>query len=113
MKKMIHALSFATALSIFSMQVRAEDNSAAVATSTATDSAVLEKSLQGLDWNQFRTVVESIPKLKADVDAYGPLGWQYVQANYRNYGWKRNIDKLDDEQKRQLASLIESAKKTR
>jgi len=50
-----------------------------------------------------------VPKLKADVDAYGEFGWQYVQMNYKTYKWKRNIDKLDDEQKHQLTRLIRSA----
>lgn len=47
-----------------------------------------------------------MPKLKSAVDAYGPAGWQFVQANYRNYGWKRNIDHLDAGQKKQLADKI-------
>lgn len=109
MKKLIHAMSLAIALSFGTVQAQADGASTGIA---APDSAALEKSLQSLDWGQFKSVVEAIPKLKADVDAYGPLGWQYVEANYRTYGWKRSIDKLDEEQKRQLASLIESAKKT-
>ena len=70
------------------------------------DSAKLEKDLQRLPWRQFRAVVESVPKLKSAVDAYGPVGWQFVQANYRNYGWKKNIDHLDAGQKKQLADKI-------
>lgn len=77
------------------------------------DSQHLERELQSLNWEQFRYVVESVPKLRADVDAYGRLGWQYVQANYSRYHWKKNIDKLDVSQKRQLAALIEKAKKRR
>jgi len=77
-----------------------------------TDSAQLEKELQQLDWKQFKSAVEAIPKLKADVDAYGPLGWQYVEANYKTYGWKKSIDKLDDTQKKQLAELIQAARKS-
>lgn len=73
-------------------------------------SSQMEKDLQQLNWKQFRSVIESVPKLKADVDAYGPLGWQYVQANYTSYGWKKNIDRLDDAQKKQLADLIQAAK---
>ena len=107
MKRKLYAIAIALMLSFGAAHAHADDASAA----TMPDSAVLEKSLQSLDWNQFRSVVEAIPKLKADVDAYGPMGWQYVEANYRTYGWKRNIDKLDAEQKRQLAALIESAKK--
>ena len=77
------------------------------------DSAALEKALQGLSWRQFRSVVEAVPKLKAAVDAYGPAGWQFVQANYRRYGWKKNIDRLDDAQKNQLAGEIERARRIR
>lgn len=70
----------------------------------------LEKALQGLTWAQFKAVVEAIPKLKADVDAYGPLGWQYVQTNYRTYPWRKNLRKLQDDQKKRLAELIDEAK---
>ena len=76
----------------------------------AVDSATLEKELQRLPWTQFKAVVESVPKLKAGVDAYGPLGWQFVQANYSRYGWKKNIDKLDERQKQQLAEQIRRVK---
>lgn len=74
------------------------------------DSEQLEKGLQSLSWEQFRSVVNSIPKLKADVDAYGPLGWQYVQSNYRTYHWRKNINKLHADQKIQLAGLIRDAR---
>ena len=70
----------------------------------------MEKDLQSLDWAQFRSVIEAVPKMKADVDAYGAVGWQYVQANYRTYAWRKNIDRLDDERKAQLADLIQLAK---
>jgi hypothetical protein len=82
----------------------------AAAAGVVPDSGQLEKDLQGLPWKKFRSVVEAIPKLKADIEAYGPIGWQYVQANYATYKWKKNIDKLDDDQKRHLADLIRSAK---
>ena len=81
----------------------------AVARNAEVDSAKMEKDLQRLPWKQFRSVVESEPKLKAGIDAYGPAGWQFVQANYRTYGWKRNIDKLDERQKKQLAEKIRRA----
>ncbi len=81
----------------------------AVARNVEVDSAKMEKDLQRLPWKQFRSVVESEPKLKAGIDAYGPAGWQFVQANYRTYGWKRNIDKLDERQKKQLAEKIRRA----
>lgn len=77
------------------------------------DSRKIEKDLQGLPWNQFRSVIESVPKMKADVEAYGPIGWKYVQANYKTHGWKKNIDKLDAAQKKRLVELIEIAKRTK
>lgn len=76
-----------------------------------TDNRQIEKDLQGLTWKQFRSVVESIPKLKADIEAYGPLGWQYVQKNYKTHGWRKNVGKLDETQKRQLVELIEAARR--
>ena len=85
----------------------------ASARSREPDSAQMEKDLQRLPWTKFRAIIESVPKLKADVDAYGPLGWQYVQANYARYGWRKNIDKLDAVQKKQLAGLIQKAKNSR
>lgn len=66
----------------------------------------LERQLQSLPWEQFRAVVESEPKLKADVDAYGPLGWAYVQKKYRTYPWSRNIERLEPERRQQLATKI-------
>jgi len=82
-----------------------------IVTAPTPDSRQLEKELQRLDWNQFRSVLEAIPKLKADVDAFGPSGWQFVQANYRYYPWRRLIDKLDTEQRQHLSELIQAAKK--
>ncbi|HJW24125.1 MAG TPA: hypothetical protein VJ576_04440 [Rhodocyclaceae bacterium] len=81
-----------------------------VETAGSADNEQLEKALQSLPWEQFRAVVEAIPKLKADVDAYGPLGWQYVQANYRTYPWRKNIKKLHEPQKKHLAELIDQAR---
>ncbi|MDD5248907.1 MAG: hypothetical protein PHY45_07975 [Rhodocyclaceae bacterium] len=77
------------------------------------DSAHLERALQGLSWEQFRAVIEAIPKLKADVEAYGPAGWEYVKRRYKTYAWRKNIDKLDSDEKKKLAALIESAAGTR
>jgi hypothetical protein len=77
------------------------------------DSKKLEKDLQSLPWNQFRAVVEAVPKLKADVERYGPTGWKYVEVNFQSYGWKKNIDKLDDEQRKLLVELIRKAKDAR
>jgi hypothetical protein len=96
----------ATAADISSVSA---SEASAVAIGNAPDSKQLETDLQQLTWKQFKSVVEAVPKLKADVDAYGEFGWQYVQMNYKTYKWKRNIDKLDDEQKHQLTRLIRSA----
>lgn len=76
------------------------------------DSMKLEKELQSSSWPGFRSVVEALPKLRAEVDRYGPLGWQYVRANYRTHPWKKVIDRLDTDQRRQLADLIQKAKGT-
>ena len=75
------------------------------------DSRQMEKDLQQLPWKQARSIIQSVPKLKASVDAYGPLGWQFVEANYQHYHWKKNIDKLDAPKKRELAELIRKAEK--
>ena len=74
------------------------------------DSKQMEKDLQHLPWKHFRSVVESVPKLKSGIDAYGTIGWKFVQANYTTYPWKKNIEKLDSPQKIRLAELIQSAK---
>ncbi|QDX82206.1 hypothetical protein B9N43_13695 [Denitratisoma sp. DHT3] len=66
----------------------------------------LERQLQSLPWEQFRAVVESEPRLKADVDAYGPLGWAYVQKKYRTHPWAHNIERLEPERRQQLAAKI-------
>ena len=76
------------------------------------DSRQMEKDLQQLPWKQARSIIESVPKLKASVDAYGPLGWQFVEANYQHYRWKKNIDKLDAAKRRDLAELIRKAQNT-
>lgn len=70
------------------------------------DSKQIEKDLQRLPWPQFKSVIEAIPKLKADVDAYGPLGWQYLKTNYKTHAWQKNIDRLDATQRKQLIALI-------
>ena len=75
------------------------------------DSQKLEKDLQSLDWKQFKSVIEAIPPIRAEVNKYGPLGWQYVQQHYRTYPWKRPIDRLSGGQKIELARLIENARK--
>ena len=77
------------------------------------DSRQMEKDLQRLPWKQLRSIIEAVPKLRAGVEAYGPVGWKFVQANYKSYGWKRNIDKLDATQKSQLVELIQKAKSSR
>jgi hypothetical protein len=60
-----------------------------------------------------RWVVESVPKLKAGVDAYGPMGWRYVQSRYATYPWKSSIDRLDTAEKLHLVELIRRARKVR
>ncbi len=77
------------------------------------DSLKLERELQSLSWQRFRSVVEGIPKLRAEVDRHGQFGWQYVRANYRTYPWKKNIDRLDPDQKLELALLIQKARTAR
>lgn len=77
------------------------------------DSKLLEQDLQRLNWKQFRWVVESVPKLKAGVDAYGPMGWRYVQSRYATYPWKNSIDRLDAAEKLHLVELIRRARKVR
>lgn len=76
------------------------------------DSRKLEKDLQSLNWTQFKSVIEAIPPIRAEVNKYGPLGWQYVQQHYRTYPWKRPIDRMAGWQKIELARLIENARST-
>jgi hypothetical protein len=94
-------------------QAVAETAIAAPTTDEETDARKMEKDLQQLPWKRFRSVVEAVPKMKASIEAFGPIGWQFVQTNYTTYGWKRNIDKLDDAQKKRLAELIQTAKDAR
>lgn len=75
-----------------------------------TDSQQMSKDLQSLPWKPFKAIIEAVPKLASDVNAYGPLGWQFVRENYRTYDWKKKIDKLDAVQKTQLGELIRNAK---
>lgn len=85
----------------------------AATTAALPDSAQIEKDLQRLPWPRFRTVIEAIPKMKAEVDAYGPMGWDYVRAHYRTHHWKKNVDRLDAAQRRQLVDLIRNAQAPR
>ncbi|MGE5385095.1 MAG: hypothetical protein ACM3SV_04320 [Betaproteobacteria bacterium] len=104
------ALLLAVSLPALAGQVEGASTANTVpAQAAASDSVKLEKALQRLDWPQFKSVVEAVPQLKSQVDAYGKLGWQYVQANYKTYGWRKSINKLDDEQKQQLRELIHKA----
>jgi len=95
------------------VQPSADTRAPASATRGVPDSKQIEGDLQRLPWKQFRSVVESVPKIKADVDVYGPLGWKYVEANYKTYGWKKSIDKLDEIQKQNLVDLIQRARGAR
>ena len=103
-------MAFASAIDL---GVPADTRGTTSAEATASDSSQMETDLQQLPWEQFRFIIEAVPKLKAAVEAQGPIGWQLVQANYTTYGWRRNIDKLDESQRRLLAGLIESAKSGR
>ena len=86
-----------------------ERGSTTAETARAT-SQQMSKDLQNLPWKPFKAIIGAIPKLAADVDAYGPLGWQFVRENYKTYDWKKKIDKLDAAQKEQLAELIRKAR---
>jgi hypothetical protein len=77
------------------------------------DSKQMERDLQRLPWKQFRSVIEGVPKMKADVDAYGPAGWKYIEGRYKTHAWKKGIDKLDDDQRQRLSDLIRAAKSTK
>lgn len=81
----------------------------AAATSAAPDSQKIASDLQRMSWEQFRSVIEAVPKMKADVEAYGPPGWKYVEAHYKTNDWKKAIDKLDDAQRQHLAELVQAA----
>lgn len=98
--------------SAIAAEVQPPSDTAAVtpAKSSVPDSQQLEYDLQHLPWKKFRSVIEAVPKMKADVEAYGPAGWKYVEARYKTHGWKKGIDKLDDDQKQRLADLIKLAK---
>lgn len=116
MKKLILSLLvcfWATSAFAANLPAHAPTKVAAPATKGQPDSRKMQKDLQQLNWKQFKSVLVSIPKLKAEVDAYGPLGWQYVRENYRSHGWKKSIDKLDEPQKKRLAELIQNAKSIR
>lgn len=78
--------------------------------SAIPDSKQMERDLQSMNWRQFRSIVEAIPKLKAEIEAYGPAGWQYIRAKYPTHPWQKNIDRLDVADKQQLARLIQRAK---
>ena len=91
----------------------AESGHASRMHSPAVESKKLESELQSLNWKQFRFVVESVPKLRAEVDAYGTLGWEYVRANYQRHRWRKSIAKLDPAQRKQLAELIVTARRQR
>lgn len=111
-----HTLAALLAFALPLVPARAADvvvpsqDEARVMSEDRLDSKRLEHALQSLNWNQFRAVVAAVPKLKADVDAYGPAGWEYVKGKYKTYGWKKNIDRMDADEKKKLAALIEEAR---
>jgi len=101
---------FCTGIFAASAQSPTGDNRTAVTgMAKALDSATLETQLQSLPWAKLRAIIESVPKLKADVDRYGPTGWKFVEMNYQSYRWKKNIDKLDDTQRKLLVQLLRQA----
>lgn len=73
------------------------------------DSARMEKDLQRLPWSQFKAVISAVPKMKTDIESYGPMGWDFVKTHYQTYAWRKNIGKLDPNQQRQLQELIRKA----
>jgi hypothetical protein len=103
MNRLITALLVAAALSLSTSMLLA---------APMPDSRQLEKELQSLNWGQFKAVIEAIPDIRREVEKYGPMGWEYVRTNYRSHGWKKNIDRLDTEEKQRLAQLIQRARKT-
>ncbi|MFN6960888.1 MAG: hypothetical protein ACK4N6_01485 [Rhodocyclaceae bacterium] len=96
---MLALLGAIWAVPAVSMESQGQPQRSESGAAAALDSSDLERRLQRLSWAQFKRVVEAVPKLKASVDAYGPLGWQYVQANYSTYHWKKNVDRLDAAQR--------------
>lgn len=100
---------WATSVVSAEVQPPADNNAVTTSQKTVPDSQQLEYDLQHLSWEKFRSVIEAVPKMKADVEAYGPAGWKYVESRYKTYGWKKSIDKLDDDQKQLLANLIKQA----
>ncbi len=89
---------------------RSATDSASRQVAPETDSQQMSTDLQSLPWKPFQAIIKAVPKLAAGVDAYGPLGWQFVRENYTTYNWKKKIDKLDAVQKKQLAELIRKAR---
>ncbi len=117
MKKLIAAVAtLILATSLFAAEGVPSDTIQSAAPASAPeplsvlDGGNLERELQSLKWEQFKSVIQAIPKMKADVDAYGPLGWQFVRQNYATHSWRKSIDRLDTTQKQQLADLIQLAK---
>ena len=105
-------LLFLSALALPTLAQSSADsaNVQSVAGSDNVDSRQMSTDLPHLPWKPFKAIIEAVPKLASDVNAYGPLGWQFVKENYKTYDWKKKIDKLDAVQKKQLAELIKNAK---
>ena len=102
------------ALSLNALPLRAAagvgtGSSGVASASKVPDSQQMSDALRKLPWASFRSIIEAVPKLSAEVNAYGPAGWEFVRANYKAYNWKKKIDKLDAAQKQQLAELIRKA----
>lgn len=92
-------------------ELRSRAPAAAASRTVLPDSRQLERDLQRLNWKQFRWVIESVPALKSGVEAYGPMGWQYLRTKYPTYPWQKSIDRLDVTERLQLVELIRKARK--
>lgn len=107
--KITCALIIATSSTLGTAYALAEDQEVTHTQNTSFDTTKMERQLQQLPWAQVRAAIESVPKLRADLDTYGEIGWAYVKSKYATYPWKQKIDRLDDDQKRKLDDLLEAA----
>lgn len=71
------------------------------------DPVELEKGLQALSWVQLVQVFQAVPKLKEQYDRLSDFERSILQQRYARHAWRRNVAKLDDAQRIQLADLIE------
>jgi hypothetical protein len=76
------------------------------------DPVELEKGLQALSWEQLVRVFQAVPKLKEQYDRLSDFERSILQQRYAHHAWRRNVAKLDDAQRLQLAELIEKIRGT-